>query len=146
MRRPERDEVFRKHRAGAPPGYFACEAAGLQWLAQAGAAPVVRVLDVDPRIDEHVDPLLPRPGDLVTVRVTHGAPHHLVADSALTGGPYAVRRTRAGDAWAQRQRARAGLGGDDHGHGHGGGGHGGGHGGAPAAGPVVLGLPTVRAR
>jgi tRNA-2-methylthio-N6-dimethylallyladenosine synthase len=91
----------------------------------------------DPRADEHVDPRLPRPGDLVTVAVTHGAPHHLVADSALTGGPYAVRRTRAGDAWAQRARAREGLGGDDHGHGHGG---------APAGGPVVLGLPAVRTR
>src|SRR4051812_7532497 len=30
--------------------------------------------------------LLPRPGDLVTVAVTRGAPHHLVADSALDGG------------------------------------------------------------
>ncbi|MGH8822990.1 MAG: tRNA (N6-isopentenyl adenosine(37)-C2)-methylthiotransferase MiaB [Jiangellaceae bacterium] len=39
----------------------------------------------------------PRPGDLVTARVTYAAPHHLVADSALDGGPYAVRRTRAGD-------------------------------------------------
>ncbi|HLS41359.1 MAG TPA: tRNA (N6-isopentenyl adenosine(37)-C2)-methylthiotransferase MiaB [Ornithinicoccus sp.] len=42
---------------------------------------------------------VPRPGDLVTVAVTYGAPHHLVADSALTGGTYAVRRTRGGDAW-----------------------------------------------
>ncbi|MGV1008917.1 MAG: tRNA (N6-isopentenyl adenosine(37)-C2)-methylthiotransferase MiaB [Dermatophilaceae bacterium] len=41
----------------------------------------------------------PRPGDLVTVAVTYGAPHHLVADSALRGGPYAVRRTAGGDAW-----------------------------------------------
>ncbi|MBW3086476.1 tRNA-2-methylthio-N(6)-dimethylallyladenosine synthase [Austwickia sp. TVS 96-490-7B] len=46
---------------------------------------------------------LPRPGDLVEVAVTYGAPHHLVADSALHGGPYAVRRTRGGDAWAQAQ-------------------------------------------
>ncbi len=45
----------------------------------------------------------PRPGDVVTVQVTHGAPHHLVADGALTGGPFAVRPTRAGDAWAARQ-------------------------------------------
>jgi fructosamine-3-kinase len=52
MTRPERDAVFRKQRAGAPPGYFACEAAGLRWLAQAGAAPVVRVLDVGP---DHLD-------------------------------------------------------------------------------------------
>jgi len=43
---------------------------------------------------------VPRPGDLVTVGVTYGAPHHLVADSARTGGAYAVRRTPGGDAWA----------------------------------------------
>ncbi|MFC4560828.1 tRNA (N6-isopentenyl adenosine(37)-C2)-methylthiotransferase MiaB [Nocardiopsis mangrovi] len=40
----------------------------------------------------------PRPGDIVTVGVTAAAPHHLVADS----GVRAVRRTRAGDAWAAR--------------------------------------------
>ncbi|MBK8469840.1 MAG: tRNA (N6-isopentenyl adenosine(37)-C2)-methylthiotransferase MiaB [Candidatus Phosphoribacter sp.] len=46
----------------------------------------------------------PRPGDLVTVAVTYGAPHHLVADSALVaGGRYAVRRTSGGDAWEARQ-------------------------------------------
>ena len=36
-----------------------------------------------------------RPGDVVTVEVTYGAPHHLVAD-----GPVLThRRTRAGDAY-----------------------------------------------
>ncbi len=40
--------VFRKGRANAPPGYFASEAAGLRWLADARAVPVVRVLDVGP--------------------------------------------------------------------------------------------------
>ena len=35
-----------------------------------------------------------RPGDVVTVEVTYGAPHHLVADGPLQ----AHRRTRAGDA------------------------------------------------
>jgi tRNA-2-methylthio-N6-dimethylallyladenosine synthase len=34
-----------------------------------------------------------RPGDVVTVRVTYGAPHHLVADGPLLGH----RRTPAGD-------------------------------------------------
>lgn len=47
----------------------------------------------------------PRPGDLVTVGVTYGAPHHLVADAALHGGTYAVRRTAGGDAWAALQDA-----------------------------------------
>ena len=48
----------------------------------------------------------PRPGDMVTATVTHGAPHHLIADSALTGGTFTVRATRAGDAWKQRQVAQ----------------------------------------
>ncbi|CAN5495159.1 tRNA (N6-isopentenyl adenosine(37)-C2)-methylthiotransferase MiaB [soil metagenome] len=41
----------------------------------------------------------PRPGDLVTVAVTYAAPHHLVADSGIEDGRYAVRRTAGGDAW-----------------------------------------------
>ncbi|MDN6428457.1 MAG: tRNA (N6-isopentenyl adenosine(37)-C2)-methylthiotransferase MiaB [Propionibacterium sp.] len=56
----------------------------------------------------------PRPGDVVRAVVTHGAPHHLIADSGTTGGLFEVRRTRAGDAWAQRQDheedSRIGLG------------------------------------
>ncbi|MFS0703540.1 tRNA (N6-isopentenyl adenosine(37)-C2)-methylthiotransferase MiaB [Cellulomonas sp. 179-A 9B4 NHS] len=77
----------------------------------------------------------PRPGDLVTVDVTHAAPHHLVADSALTGGSFAVRRTRAGDAWERRA-----SGAEEHTHGGAGGGCGTG---AAPTGPVVLGLPSV---
>jgi tRNA-2-methylthio-N6-dimethylallyladenosine synthase len=38
----------------------------------------------------------PRPGDVVTTLVSAAAPHYLIAD----GAPLAVRRTRAGDAWA----------------------------------------------
>jgi tRNA-2-methylthio-N6-dimethylallyladenosine synthase len=38
----------------------------------------------------------PRPGDIVTVTITRGAPHYLLADEA----PLSVRRTRAGDAAA----------------------------------------------
>ena len=46
----------------------------------------------------------PRPGDMLRARVTHGAPHHLIADSALEdGGLFELRRTRAGDAWHKRQ-------------------------------------------
>jgi tRNA-2-methylthio-N6-dimethylallyladenosine synthase len=71
----------------------------------------------------------PRPGDLVRVRVTHAAPHHLVADSGAVGGLFEVRRTRAGDAWA----GLVGSGGSGHAH-------------PPAGGaPVSLGLPLVRA-
>ena len=46
-----------------------------------------------------------RPGDAVSVDVTYGAPHHLVADGVLHGGTYAVRRTPGGDAWAALQDA-----------------------------------------
>src|SRR6476660_3791596 len=53
---------------------------------------------------------VPRPGDMVTVQVTYGAPHHLVADSGLEGGTYAVRRTRGGDAWAALQDVPQGTG------------------------------------
>ncbi len=45
----------------------------------------------------------PRPGDFVTVGVTYGAPHHLIADAALSGGAYAVRRSPGGDAWESLQ-------------------------------------------
>nr|WP_233549943.1 fructosamine kinase family protein [Cellulomonas rhizosphaerae] len=44
--------VYRKSRPGAPAGFFACEAAGLRWLDDAGGAPVVEVLGVD---DDHLD-------------------------------------------------------------------------------------------
>lgn len=54
-----------------------------------------------------------RPGDVVEVVVTYGAPHHLVADAPVRS----VRRTRSGDAWEART--------------------------APAPVGVSLGLPTV---
>ena len=93
----------------------------------------------------------PRPGDMVSVRVTHGAPHNLIADSARCGrkldpvaaaanealkpgdrlwlddGPalFQVRRTRAGDAW-ERRRVEACAAPE------------------PDTAPVSLGLPTLR--
>ncbi len=75
---------------------------------------------------------VPRPGDMVTVDVTHGAPYHLIADSAISGGTYTVRETRAGDAWERAAGADHGDG-DSCGTGAG----------APA-GPVSLGLPSLR--
>ncbi|HWK90862.1 MAG TPA: tRNA (N6-isopentenyl adenosine(37)-C2)-methylthiotransferase MiaB [Luteimicrobium sp.] len=89
----------------------------------------------DPRLADAatLDPRLPRPGDVVTVGVTRSAPHFLVADAVLDGGAYAVRRTRSGEAWAQRETARLGGGEDEHSHGT-----------APSAGPVVLGMPSLR--
>jgi tRNA-2-methylthio-N6-dimethylallyladenosine synthase len=41
----------------------------------------------------------PRPGDLITTRVTGAAPHYLLAD----GAPISVRQTRGGDAWEARE-------------------------------------------
>ncbi|MFC6154198.1 tRNA (N6-isopentenyl adenosine(37)-C2)-methylthiotransferase MiaB [Nocardioides yefusunii] len=42
-----------------------------------------------------------RPGDMVTVEITRGAPHYLIADAPIR----ALRRTRAGDAWEKRTNA-----------------------------------------
>ncbi|WP_433159967.1 tRNA (N6-isopentenyl adenosine(37)-C2)-methylthiotransferase MiaB [Kribbella sp. CA-247076] len=61
----------------------------------------------------------PRPGDVATVEVTYGAPHHLVAD--VFGS---VRRTRAGDAWERAQDTPAAAG-------------------TPG---VMLGMPTIGAK
>ncbi|RLK53006.1 tRNA (N6-isopentenyl adenosine(37)-C2)-methylthiotransferase MiaB [Microbacterium telephonicum] len=70
---------------------------------------------------------LPRPGDVVSVVVTHAAPFHLLADSA-DGAPLRIRRTRAGDAWDRSQAESCGVP-------------------SPAGsmpGAVSLGLPTLR--
>ncbi|MCI6574226.1 MAG: tRNA (N6-isopentenyl adenosine(37)-C2)-methylthiotransferase MiaB [Actinomycetaceae bacterium] len=69
----------------------------------------------------------PRPGDMVRARVTHGAPHHLVADSALDGGLFDIRRTRAGDAWEAAEKRRQQLQAE-----------------ADGEAPVSLGMPTIR--
>jgi tRNA-2-methylthio-N6-dimethylallyladenosine synthase len=50
------------------------------------------------------DPALrPRPGDIARATVTYAAPHHLVADGAVTG----LVRTRGGDAWEAAQGVAA---------------------------------------
>jgi tRNA-2-methylthio-N6-dimethylallyladenosine synthase len=63
----------------------------------------------------------PRPGDIVTAKVTSTAPHYLIADDA----PLSVRRTRAGDAWEARQAGPPAAA-------------------ASGAGQVLLGMPSVR--
>ncbi|MBN9184126.1 tRNA (N6-isopentenyl adenosine(37)-C2)-methylthiotransferase MiaB [Microbacterium sp.] len=70
----------------------------------------------------------PRPGDVVTVTVTHAAPFHLLADMAEDAA-LRIRRTRAGDAWDRTQAESCAIPA------------------APDAGatrPVSLGLPTLR--
>jgi tRNA-2-methylthio-N6-dimethylallyladenosine synthase len=73
---------------------------------------------------------LPRPGDMVTVTITHGAPFHLLADDP-TAAPLRIRRTRGGDAWDRAQAASCAVPAPA------------GESGAPRA--VSLGLPTLRA-
>ena len=55
--------VFAKTLAGAPPGFFAHEAAGLAWLRDGGGVPVPEVLDVsdDRLVLEWVEPGPPAP-------------------------------------------------------------------------------------
>ncbi|GAB2969735.1 tRNA (N6-isopentenyl adenosine(37)-C2)-methylthiotransferase MiaB [Nocardioides montaniterrae] len=52
----------------------------------------------------NVDGVDVRPGDMVTVTITRGAPHYLEADGAVLS----VRRTRSGDAWEARQGVSTG--------------------------------------
>ena len=73
--------------------------------------------------------VLPRPGDVVSVEVTHAAPFYLLAD-APQGGSLRIRRTRAGDAWDRAQAESCGVPAPA------------GDAGAPRA--VSLGLPTLR--
>jgi tRNA-2-methylthio-N6-dimethylallyladenosine synthase len=108
--------------------HLAEPASAVAWHARTTTA-----TEEDPRSARDLPDDVARPGDLVTVEVTHAAPHHLVADSAVTGGTYRVRRTRAGDAWAARERARAG---EEEAPGHGAG--------PTASGPVLLGMPSAR--
>lgn len=69
----------------------------------------------------------PRPGDVVTVTVTHAAPFHLLADDP-TGAQLRIRRTRGGDAWDRAQAESCAVPAPSDG--------------APRA--VSLGLPTLR--
>lgn len=71
----------------------------------------------------------PRPGDMITCEVTHGAPSYLLADSALQGGKFEIRRTRAGDAWERGEARKAELTAE-----------------ANGKAPVNLGLPTIMKR
>jgi tRNA-2-methylthio-N6-dimethylallyladenosine synthase len=51
---------------------------------------------------------VPRPGDVVTVRISQAAPFHLIADST-DGEPLRIRRTRAGDAWDRAEAESCGV-------------------------------------
>jgi tRNA-2-methylthio-N6-dimethylallyladenosine synthase len=72
---------------------------------------------------------LPRPGDMVTVQITHAAPFHLLADSP-DGAQLRIRRTQAGDAWERGQADTCGV--PSHG--------------GSAGGAVSLGMPSIGLR
>ena len=72
----------------------------------------------------------PRPGDVVTVRITQAAPHHLIADS-VDGAQLCLRRTRAGDAWDRTETESCAVPA---------------HGDPQGPGRVSLGFPTLRPR
>lgn len=82
-------QTFVKRRADAPPGFFAAEAAGLEWLAGAGsdAARVVRVRSVAPgRIElERVDEARPDPDSARAFGRALAATHD--AGAAAFGAP-----------------------------------------------------------
>jgi tRNA-2-methylthio-N6-dimethylallyladenosine synthase len=61
-----------------------------------------RLVHFTPLLDDG-SPVEVRPGDMVEVVVSYGAPHHLVADGPVRS----VRRTRAGDAWENRTVSRS---------------------------------------
>jgi tRNA-2-methylthio-N6-dimethylallyladenosine synthase len=67
-----------------------------------GRAPDNRLVHFTP-VAEDGSAVEVRPGDMVEVRITHAAPHHLVSDSPVLS----VRRTRAGDAWEGRVATKA---------------------------------------
>jgi tRNA-2-methylthio-N6-dimethylallyladenosine synthase len=64
-----------------------------------GRAPDNRLVHFTP-VDTEGNEIEVRPGDMVSVTITYGAPHHLVADGPVGD----VRRTRAGDAWEARTK------------------------------------------
>lgn len=51
---------------------------------------------------------VPRPGDVVTLKITEAAAFHLVADTPA-GGQLEIRRTRAGDAWDRAEADSCGV-------------------------------------
>ena len=81
-------ETLRKHRRGAPPGFFRVEAAGLAWLADAGAVRVARVLAAYAEASEH---LPDRWRDLVPLHQVHP----LLVHAVLFGGGYVAQAERA---------------------------------------------------
>ena len=91
--------VHRKSWPGAPGGFFAAEAAGLRWLAQArasGGAAVVEVVDVG---DDHLDlrRVVPaRPTDAAAEDLGRALAQTHAAGAAAFGSP---PEGWSGDAW-----------------------------------------------
>jgi len=80
-----------KERADAPAGFFEAEAAGIRWLADAGGAPIARVVDV-------------RPGRIELERIEHHSPcvrtaHEFGQALARTHAAGATRFGSPPDGW-----------------------------------------------
>ena len=76
---------YTKHRADAPSGFFAVEAAGLGWLDVPGGVPVAEVLAVDLLLD-----VQPVGEELVALVVGHD----LVVANVESGRADQIRRRR----------------------------------------------------
>jgi tRNA-2-methylthio-N6-dimethylallyladenosine synthase len=76
------------------------------------------------------DAQAPRPGDIVTVKITDAAPYHLLADNQTN---FTVRKTIAGDAWDRAEAAACAAPAP------------GSHAGGSTKATVSLGLPTIGA-
>lgn len=98
-------EVFVKSLASAPAGFFAAEAAGLAWLADAGGVPVPEVIEVDDHqlvlastLRVAADRAALDPGAVSLVeRVALHQLHPLLVHAALFGGSYAAAVRRAAE-------------------------------------------------
>jgi fructosamine-3-kinase len=82
-------DVFAKSLAGAPHGFFAAEAAGLRWLAAAGAVPVPGVVAVTDELLllEWVSPATPSPAAAEEFGRGLAALHRAGADGFGAPGP-----------------------------------------------------------
>jgi fructosamine-3-kinase len=105
--------AFEKSRPGAPPGFFAVEAAGLAWLGAAGALRVGQVVEVtaDRLLLERVAAVPPTPAAAEQLgrglARTHraGAPHHGAPPDGWTGDGFIAslplpHLDHAGPGWA----------------------------------------------
>ncbi len=97
-------DTYRKSWAGAPPGFFAVEAAGLRWLAEAAAVRGTRVVAVHDVGETHIDLDRLVTGRRDGPRRREARPVARPAARRRARPPSAPRRRAGtGDAWIGRQ-------------------------------------------